>query len=339
MRVYPEKLSAEMTRGIAPVYVISGDEPLLVQESADVVRAHLRAKGFTEREVHHADARFDWDQVLFSAGSMSLFGDRKLIDLRLPTGKPGDKGSAALVTLAGQLSTDTVLLLTSSRIDARAKWYKSLDAAGVVVEVKVLAQDKFPGWLRGRLKAAGLTASAEAVEVLAERLEGNLLAAVQEIERLRLTVPGDTVDVDTVIEDVSDNARFDVFLLLDAALGGDVARALRVVEGLRSEGVDILYITIMAAREIRPLAQILTELRPGVRADNLLKKYRIWPKRQPLIRTAIGNHTSVSANRLLRRLHEIDKRVKGLAVGDPWVELRSLMVELAGGHRGLPQLP
>lgn len=334
MRVYPEKLQADLDKRIAPLYVVSGDEPLLVQEATDQIRAHLRANGFTERDVFHAEgANFDWDPVLFSVGSMSLFGDRKLIDVRLPTGKPGDKGGKALTALSGQLSGDTVMLLTTSRLDGsatRAKWYKSLDAAGVVVQIWPLERSAFPGWLSRRLRAAGLQADKDAVELMADRLEGNLLAAVQEIERLRLTEGEGRVDVETVAGGVSDSSRFDVFRLIDAALDGDVARALRMVRGLRQEGVEMLFITAMLAREIRTLAGMAIERDNGARPDSLMKKYRVFAKRQKIMQQALARHTARSAAALPERIYRIDSSVKGLAAADPWAELELLVVELGG---------
>jgi DNA polymerase-3 subunit delta len=186
MRVYPEKLSGTLKSGIAPIYVVSGDEPLLVQESTDLIRGHLRERGYTEREVFHAEGNFDWGQVLFSANSMSLFGDQKILDVRMPSGKPGDKGAKALIGLAEALRDGTSMVLTTSKLDAsatRSKWFKALDGAGVHVQIWPLELAQFPQWLERRLRAVGLSAPPDVVGVLAERLEGNLLAAVQEIER------------------------------------------------------------------------------------------------------------------------------------------------------------
>ncbi len=341
MRVYPEKLQADLEKRIAPLYVVSGDEPLLVQETTDRIRAHLRDNGFTEREVFHAEGRgFDWDPLLFSVGSMSLFGDRKLLDVRLPTGKPGDKGGKALTSLVGQLSADTVMLLTTPRLDGsttRTKWYKALDGAGVVVQIWPLERKDFPGWLNSRLRASGLQADQDAVEFLAERLEGNLLAAVQEIERLRLTQGDGHVDAETVLGSVSDSSRFDVFRLIDAALEGDVARSLRVVRGLRQEGAEILALTGMLAREVRSLAAMSIERSNGASPASLMKKYRVFPKRQGIMTRALGRHTAESAQALAERLYHIDSRVKGLAVGDPWTELEGLVVELGGLDLGLAE--
>ena len=336
MRVYPEKLQADLDKRIAPLYVVSGDEPLLVQETTDQIRAHLRASGFIERDVFHAEnANFDWDPVLFSVGSMSLFGDQKLLDIRLPGGKPGDRGGKALTALASDLSGDTVMLLTTPRLDGsttRTKWYKALDAAGVVVQIWPLERSAFPRWLARRMKAAGLQADKDAIELMAERLEGNLLAAVQEIERLRL-IHGETrVDVDTVGSGVSDSSRFDVFRLIDSALAGDKVRSLRIVRGLRQEGVELLFITTMFARELRTLAGMTAEMAGGARSDGLMKKYRVFAKRQKIMQRALARHTPESVAGLPDRIYRIDASVKGLAAADPWAELESLVVEL-GGHR------
>lgn len=332
MKVYPEKLEAIVRQGIAPVYIISGDEPLLVQESADLLRNLLKAAGFSERELMHVEGNFDWQQVLQSASSMSLFAEQKIIELRIPSGKPGDQGSKALLELVNQPMEGNVLLVLLPRMDQssqRSKWFKALESAGVLVQVWPIDAKQMPRWLEQRFRRAGLKASRDAINVMSVRLEGNLLAAVQEIERLRLLAKDDVVDVELVTEGVADSARYDIFTLVDAALGGDSARTLRIARGLQAEGAELLFITNMLSRELRQLAQMSDEAsRNGM--DSALKKGRVWQKKKPLVTRCLKENSRDKLQALQARVARIDWMVKGLATGDPWDELASILAALCG---------
>jgi len=333
VKIYPEKLAGELGRGIAPIYLVSGDEPLLVQESCDLVRKALRDGGYTERDLFHVEGNFDWEQVLFSANSMSLFAEQKILELRMPSAKPGDKGGAALTAFAESPPQDTVILLVMGKLDAqsqRAKWFKAVESAGVFVQVWPIDVDRMPRWINERFKRCGLTASREAVDALVDRIEGNLLAAIQEIERLRLVCSDNRIGLNDIVEGVADSSRYDVFALIDAAVGQDHLRTLKIVKGLQIEGTEILYITAMLARELRSLAAMASKLGEGQSVDAAISSSRVWPKRKAIVARCLRSHRLESLLQLQSEVSRIDKMVKGIGRGDPWIVLTDVMLALAG---------
>ena len=336
MKVYANKLAEQLRKGGQRVFVISGDEPLLVQESCDLVRDELQRQGFTEREVHYAEAGFDWTSLLYSGNSMSLFAEKKLLEVRLPSGKPGDAGGKVLTELIRGLNDDTAVLLVLPRADQstqRTKWFKSVESAAVFVQVWPIAARDLPGWLEGRFRRAGLGVERDAVRVMAGRIEGNLLAAIQEIERLKLIVGDRTVTVDDVLDGVADSARYDVFKLIDAALTGHVARCARMTAGLRAEGVEALYLVNLLARELRSLESIKADIAGGGNQREVFRKARVWDKRVPMVTRCLERHDLASLCQLQVTLGSVDRIVKGLEPGDPWRVLQGVVLALAGARQ------
>lgn len=333
MRLYPEKLAAHLKQQCLPVYLVTGDETLLVQECCDQVRAAARAAGCSEREVLEVDnpKTFDWQALLNSAADMSLFGDRKLIELRIPSGKPGAEGGKAIAEYL-QRSGDDVLLVISGKIDRQSqnsKWFKSLDSAGAYVQLWEVKPEELPRWLRQRLAAAGLKIDDDALELLAERVEGNLLAAVQEVEKLKLLAPGDHVTAETVTSAVLDNARFNLFAMADAALKGDAAASLRMLHGLRGEGTEPSVALWALAREVRGLYQIQVDCDRGQAPQQAMQAHRVWKNRVPLVQAALRRHSQASLGELLQLAAEVDGSIKGYADGKPWDHLDRLVTTLA----------
>jgi DNA polymerase-3 subunit delta len=268
MKLAPAQLAKHLQGSLAPVYVISGDDPLLCQEAADAIRSAARQQGFDERQVFSADANFDWGTLLQAGASMSLFAEKRLLELRLPSGKPGDKGAAALIEYCSRPAEDTLLLISLPKLDGSAqktKWGKALVEGQDTQFIQIWPVDaaQLPQWIRQRLSQAGLSAQQDAVELIAARVEGNLLAAAQEIEKLKLMAEGGQITVETVQAAVADSARFDVFGLVDAVLNGEAAHALRMLEGLRGEGVEPPVILWALARELRLLANLSLQYSQG----------------------------------------------------------------------------
>ncbi len=331
MKVYPEKLQGAL--GSYHGFIISGDEPLLVEESADLVRAGLRDQGVTEREVFHAESGFDWQSLLESSNSMSLFAERKLLEVRIPNGKPGDQGGKALASLVEQLSDDLKVLLVLPRLDQsaqRSKWFKAIDAAMGFVQIWPIEARQFPAWLNTRFQRAGLKADRDAVRAMAVKTEGNLLAAIQEIERLKLLSTGGQVTTEDVLEGVADSARYDVFKLIDAALLGDVTRSVRMVDGLKAEGTEPLFLVNMLSRELRSLEGMKRAMNAGAPQRDVFKKARIWDKRAPAVTRCLDRHQAGSLQQCQLSLGQVDRMVKGLQKGDPWRELHRVVLLLAG---------
>ena len=334
MRLRPEQLDAHLKQQLLPVYVVSGDETLLIQEACDRIRAGARKAGCTEREVLEVDRRFNWDTLTASAAEMSLFAERKLIELRLPTGKPGTEGSKALLSYLEAASGDNVLLIVAGKIDkasTNTRWFKALDRAGGIVQVWPVDARELPRWLRHRAETAGLSIEDDALQMLCERVEGNLLAAVQEIEKLRLLCPDNRIDMEAVASSVADNARYNLFALVDQALLGDTAGALKMLQGLRGEGSEATVILWALAREIRLLYQCRSEIDQGKPQQQVLRGQRVWDKRMPVVGAGLQRHDLVSLGRLLQQANQADQSIKGLADGRPWDQLGRLVLELARG--------
>ena len=315
------------------MYLVSGDEPLLVQEACDLIRTELKKIGFSERELHHAETGFDWNTLLYSSNSMSLFSDKKLVEVRMSSAKPNDSAKEVLLEITSAPSDDTVFLIVMPKLDKntmRSKWYKAIDGIGLHIPIWPIENNRLGGWLGARFKSAGLRASREVVELMAERVEGNLLAAVQEIERLKLIVSGDKVEIKDVIEGVADSARYDVFKLIDIVLLGDASKTVRMLQGLKTEGVEILFIVNMFVRELRSLDLMKAAVVSGQTMQSALKTGRIWQKREGPVTQCLRRHSHSQIQELTQSMGTIDRMVKGIEIGDPWRELQNVLLTLAG---------
>lgn len=332
-KLRPEQLGEHLHKGVAPIYLVSGDEPLLIQEACDQIRAAARALGFAERELYHADASFDWGQLLSASNSLSLFSDKKILEVRLPSGKPGDKGSKALQEVAQSPSPDNLLLVVTGKLDRnvqKSKWLKALEGAGSHVQVWPINAAQLPRWIGQRLKAAGLRADSTAIDLLASRVEGNLLAAAQEIEKLKLLTSDSLVSTELMASVVADSARYDVFGLVDKALHGDARSAVKSLQGLRTEGTEPITLLWALARDIRALVQIAQAMNQGQTFDRAAQSAGVWNKRQPLMQSALRRLKPGQLQQLLRKANGVDKAIKGMRPANPWDELMDLTLNLAG---------
>ena len=333
-KVRADQLEGHLKKGLAPIYIVSGDEPLLVQECCQHIRQTTKAAGFLERDLFHADNSFDWGQLLSAANSLSLFADQRLLEVRIDNGKPGDKGSKALLEYAEQPSNDNILLLVLPKLDGsgqRAKWFKALEKIGLFIQVWPISPAQLPRWINQRLSQAGIKADREAVQILADRVEGNLLAAVQEIEKLKLIAnPGEVLGADKIAAVVMDSARYDVFGLVDKALMGDARSAVKNLLGLKGEGTDATVALWALAREIRTLYQVANDMAQGQNPDWAMKNAGVWDKRKPLIKQAVMRLRPNQLQLLLRKANNVDKAIKGLRKANPWDELLDLVINLAG---------
>ena len=332
MRLYPEKLADHLQQKLLPVYLVSGDEPLLLQECCDQIRQKARAENCNEREIIEGGAsNFNWQDILHSASNMSLFADRKLIELRLPSGKPGAEGSKALCEYLDIASGDDVLLIVSGKIDKQStnsKWYKALDKAGVTVQVWPVDAKNLPRWLQQRVRNAGMSIDDDALQLLCERMEGNLLAAVQEVEKLKLLAADSKITMQTVTEAVSDNARYNLFDMADNALKGNASVSLRMLYGLRAEGTEPPVVLWALVREIRTLYEAQLDCDSGQSTQQALSSRRVWQNRMPLMQAALTRHNAHSLSLLLEQAARADGSIKGFADGKPWDNLSRLVITL-----------
>jgi DNA polymerase-3 subunit delta len=332
MRLYPEKLAGQLQQQLLPVYLVSGDEPLLVQECCDQIRQKAREQGCSEREVIDGGvSSFNWQDLLHSAASMSLFAERKLIELRLPSGKPGAEGSSALCEYLDIASGEDVLLMVSGKIDKQStnsKWYKALDKAGATIQVWPVDAGNLPRWLQQRVRNAGMSIDGEALQLLCDRVEGNLLAAVQEVEKLKLLATDARITVQTVTAAVSDNARYNMYDMTDNALKGAADASLRMLHGLRAEGSEPAVVLWTLARDIRTLYEAQLACDKGQGAQQALSTQGVWSSRMPFMQAALARHDTDSLSLLLQQAAQVDGSIKGFADGKPWDNLERLVLGL-----------
>jgi len=326
------QLQSALKKSLLPCYLVTGDEPLLAQEALDAIRAGARQRGFGAREVHVATAGFDWGELAAAAGSLSLFAEKRIIELRLPTGKPGRDGSAAIVDLMQRTGDDLLILVEAPKLDrsgTSAKWVKAIETVGAHVQVWPVGARELPAWIGARMRMLGLKPDRDAVRLLVDRVEGNLLAANQEIEKLRLLLGEGAVSGMDVENAVADSSRFDVYKLTDAALEGQAARAIRMLGRLRAEGVEPVIVVWALTRELRTLARIADSVEAGTDLGVALQKAGVWRTRQGMVRSCVARHTPAHFYRMLQIARRADAAAKGQAALDPWQLATEIVFGLA----------
>ncbi len=341
MQVRAEALDAHLEKSLASLYVIASDEHLLSMEAADRIRKKARSTGFSEREVLIVDRYFKWGELTSTQQSMSLFGDKKLIELRIPTGKPGKEGGQALQDYAANCAAaatadDTLTLITLPKLDWAAQksaWVTALQRAAVYIDIPVVERPQLANWIGQRLAAQGQSADKLSLDFMVERVEGNLLAAHQEIRKLGLLYPEGRLSAEQVQDAVLNVARYDVFKLSEAMLSGDVSRLVRMLEGLKGEGEALPLVLWAVAEEIRILLKLKLGVNDGRPLAVLMKDYRIWGPRERLIPNAIARVTLNTLQTAMHDAAQIDKLIKGLRArafaGDPWDALLQLAMRIA----------
>ena len=338
------QLSAHLQKGLRSLYTLHGDEPLLVQEAADAIRSAARAQGYTERTVHTvAGAHFDWSEVLASGSSLSLFADRQIVEVRIPSGKPGKEGSPAIQQLAqaAQGNSDTLTLFLLPRLDAATKkgaWFGALDNFGVTLQVEPVERQALPMWIAQRLQLQGQRVAAgeegqRTLQFFADRVEGNLLAAHQEIQKLGLLYPAGELSQSQVEGAVVNVARYDVFKLSEAVLSGQVARVQRMLEGLQAEGEAAVLVHYTLAEDIRALKRVKDAMAAGRPLPMALRENRIWGAKEKLFERILPRLSDANLARMLLAAHQVDGIVKGLKVPewptDGWQALQRLAMRMS----------
>ena len=323
MKLTSDSLATHLGERLLPAYLVSGDEPLLAAEAADAVRTRARGAGFTQREVHFIERAADWDEVRASAANLSLFAARRVMEIRLASGRPGTAGNAALIALLEARDPDTLFLILTPRLDRDAQgadWVRSVEAHGAWVQIWPVDSHRLVAWLKGRCRRLKLEASEEALELLAARTEGNLLAAHQELTQLALLAPDGRVTPDTVLAGVADSARFDVFGLGEAVLKGEAARALRVLAGLRAEGTEPTLVLWALSRALRDV----WSARGGDRPPASQQRHRA------ALEQALRRASRLPFAALALRAARVDRMIKGRVAGDAWDQLALLAADICG---------
>lgn len=334
MQIKAEHLRVHLAKGrLARLYVVAGDEPLLAIEAQDAIRASARSAGFAERTTLHADGRFDWSLLEQAARSRSLFSERRIVEVRLASGKPGKEGAEALLDYAGRAPEDTLTLICLPRLERPAResgWVKALDANGVWVDVPTLERAALPDWIGARLERQRQSAPREALEFLADRVEGNLLAAHQEISKLALLFPAGALTFEQVTDSVLNVARYDVFALPAAMLEGDGARIARTIEGLRAEGEALPLALWVVSEELRTLLRLKHETAAGKPFASSARDLRVWGVRLAASERAMSRVSEPGLAALLARCAQLDRIAKGLPAArsdsDPWLELADIVL-------------
>ena len=349
MQLALNQLAAHLQKGLRPLYTLHGDEPLQLQEAADAIRAAARAAGHSERSVYTVQgAHFDWSSVLAAGGSFSLFADKKLVEIRIPSGKPGKDGSAAIQQLAENAAQDdgTLTIITLPRLDAATKkgaWFGALDANGVTIQIDPIERAALPQWIAQRLarqnqRVASGEAGQRTLQFFADRVEGNLLAAHQEIQKLGLLQPEGELSFEVVEQAVLNVARYDVFKLSEAVLSGNLPRAMRMMDGLQAEGTAEVLVHWTLSEDIRNLKRAKDALASGQPLPMVLRSLRIWGNKEKLFERVVPRLTANAAVRLLHSAHVVDGIVKGLPAdnwpSDSWQALRKLAVDMVTTLQG-----
>lgn len=343
MQLPGAQLNNHLQKGLKALYTVHGDEPLLVQEAADAIRATARAQGFTERTSHTVSgAHFDWSEVLAAGGSLSLFADKQIVELRIPSGKPGKEGSPAIQQLAqasqGNDSTLTLVILPKlDKMTRTGAWFTALESCGVTVQVDPVERAALPAWIAQRLQAQGQRVLAGEVGqrtlgFFADRVEGNLLAAFQEIQKLGLLYPQGELSFEQVESAVLNVARYDVFKLSEAVLGGQVARVQRMLDGLEAEGEASVLVHYTLSEDIRSLKRVKDAMQAGRPLPMALREQRVWGVKERLFERVLPRLSEVTLSGLLHSAHQVDGIVKGLKQtdwpADGWQSLHRLAMQL-----------
>ncbi|MEE8342843.1 MAG: DNA polymerase III subunit delta [Gammaproteobacteria bacterium] len=333
MQLRIEQLDNHLKRQLSPIYLLGGDEPLLLQESADAIRAAAHSKGYTVRDVFNVERGFDWDTLLEASRSLSLFSEQRILEVRLPTGKPGDAGGKVLRGYAERPAPDTLLLVICGKLDTstrRTKWVQALSSAGIFIPIWPIDMKRLPAWIRRRMELRGLRPTNEAINLLAERVEGNLLACAQEIEKLYLLHGASSIDARLIANSVGDSARFGAFVLIDSALEGTASRCHRVLQGLRGEGVEVVAVVGALSWELRKLIAMARSITDGNTISQVLTRFKVWDSRKAAVGRALERYPLRIWRTLLGRCSGIDRIAKGQANGNAWDELLQLVLFMAG---------
>jgi DNA polymerase-3 subunit delta len=344
MQLALPQLGAHLQKGLRSLYTLHGDEPLMQQEAADAIRASARSQGYTERSVHTVSgAHFDWSEVLAAGGSLSLFADKQIVELRIPSGKPGKEGSAAIQQMAastqGNDSTLTLVMLPKLDVATRkGAWFSALENHGVLIATDPVERNALPAWIAQRLQLQGQSVAAgeegqRTLQFFADRVEGNLLAAHQEIQKLGLLYPAGELSQAQVESAVVNVARYDVFKLSESVLSGQVARVQRMLDGLQAEGEAAVLVHYTLAEDIRAMKRVKDAMTAGKPLPMALREQRVWGPRERLFERVLPRMTEARLNGLLQAAHQVDGIVKGLKVPDwptdPWQALQRLAVRFS----------
>lgn len=334
MRLRPEQLNNHLQNSnLAPIYFVSGDEPLQKLECVDQLRMAARAQGYDERLVFDIDKSFDWNSINAASANLSLFTSKRIIELRMSSPKPGKEGGRVLLEYVEQLNKDNLLIISSDKLDKSAqnnKWVKAFEKAGVLIQIWPVAPAQLPGWIQNRMLSREKRITLDAARLIALRVEGNLLAAQQEIDKLILLIEKNDIDTEDVITAVADSSRYDVFDLIDSAFLGNANRTLHMLHGLRNEGIDPMAIFGAWMWEFRRVCSIAHQYESGSNLESLFKSYRVWDQKKRSVNAVLQRHSGNSFDKLLAFCATIDRTIKSSRREQAWDQFNTLLLAIAG---------
>ncbi len=333
MKIYPNQVLRQLHKELASIYLVAGDEPLLVQESRDAILQQAKKAGFETASALHVDKNFAWDEFLYASKAQSLFSNKTILECRFQSASIGKPGGNAIQEYLKSPPKDKLLLIICPKIDgstAKTKWYEAIDKAGVIISAWPLDRSQLPAWIKERMAQAGLSTDAEGINMIADFTEGNLLATAQEIEKLKLIYNSGIISANDIEKNLGDSSRFDIYQLVDTALSGNPQKAIHILEHLLEDGTESVLILWAITREIRTLIHIHYGLRENKSLDQLFKQYMVWSKKQPIISMALKKLSVTQLLKLLKQSEKIDRMIKGLALGNINDSLTDLILALSG---------
>ena len=327
MRLKVEQLDSALQKVLSPVYFLSGDEPLQLGELADAIRKAGKINDYHHREIISVDKNFNWNELAFASDSLSIFSDKRIIELRIPTGALGVDGAKAVTNYCNRPPEDTILLITAGKIDSKStksRWFEALDKIGVIIQVWPLEGADLNRWLQQRFQKRGLQTDAQGLVVLAARVEGNLLAAAQEIEKLYVLYGSGFISVDQIYDVVADSSRYDVFKLMDAVLATDINKVIKILSGLKAESIAAPVVLWALTRDARLIIQVKLAIAKGQNTDLVLRNHGVWDRRKQLITQAMNRLSDNQLNKILVASAKADRQIKGQELGDAWETLLAI---------------
>ena len=334
MRLQVDRLPAQLRReGLAPIYLLSGEEPLQRFEAEDAIRSFARTHGVEERVVLDVGAGFHWNSIRQATSNLSLFSNKRLIELRLATQKPGKEGGQALAEYAAHPNADTVLLISADKMEKRTQqtaWFKALEKAGAILQTRSISLGQLPEWIVARCRDRGKTITPEAAHLIAQCVEGNLLAAKQEIDKLCLLVANEHIDVQQTLNAVTENARYTVFALIESAFAGQTERTLRMLKGLRSEGVEPMALHGAIMWEFRRVCSMAYQIKTGLSMEHVLASFHVWGQRKPAIVKFLERHGTAQLHAFLHKAIQIEHLIKSNTRANVWDEFSVFLLSVAG---------
>ncbi len=338
MKIKPEQLIDQLNKELKSIYLVFGPEILMVEKSLQAIKGSAITFGYGERVRYDIDSNSSWNEIIEHISSPSLFIEKRIVELRLTTGKVGVKGSNAISEITKTLPDDILLILSTGKLDMaqqKSKWFKALDQNGVIIQHWEVQSEQLVGWIMSNMKELGIRGDLDVANAIAYCTEGNLLATMQEIEKLKIAYPDGHINNKDFLQQIDQQSHYSVFGLIDAALKGDTEKVNKIFTSLSDEMTPPIIIIATLYREIKALIAMSTEIQQNTKIEEVLTKHRVWQKRKPLLKNALKKHSYQGLQKILLTLGRIDRSLKGMDNLNVYDELKSILIALSGKRNGL----